>query len=64
MIDKHMAAVMFLAWRCLYAELTRARIDKGTPDLQATGNMTITRQPTDCVRSVLEEMVETANLDE
>ena len=33
--------------RCLYAELTKARIDKGTADLQAalrrTGNMTITR---------------------
>ena len=46
-IDKYMAGVMFLAWRCLYAELTRARIDKGSPDLQAalrrTGNMTITR---------------------
>ena len=41
-VDKYMAEVMFLAWRCLYAELTRARIDKGSPDLQAalrrTGN--------------------------
>ena len=26
---------MFLAWRCLYAEFTRARIDKGNPDMGA-----------------------------
>ena len=61
---------MFLAWRSLYAELTRARIDKGTPE-PPTGCITKDRNharnhddhPTDCVRSVLEEMVETANMD-
>ena len=65
-IDKYMAGVMFLAWRCLYAELTRA------PGLQAalqlyegTGNMTITRLAADCVRSVLEvDGRNTANMDE
>ena len=38
---------MFLAWRCLYAEITRARIEKETPDMGAalvrTGAMCITR---------------------
>ena len=29
-IDNYMAGVIFLARICLYAELTRARIDKGT----------------------------------
>ena len=46
-IDKYLAGVIFLAWRCLYAEITRARIEKGTPDLQValrrTGSMIITR---------------------
>jgi hypothetical protein len=46
-IDTHLAGVMFLAWRCLYAEITRARIDKENPDmgaaLERTGAMCITR---------------------
>ena len=46
-IDTHLAGVMFLAWRCLYAEFTRARIDKENPDmgaaLERTGAMCITR---------------------
>ena len=62
-----MAGVMFLAWRCLYAELTTARIDKGSPDLQAafiTKDRKHDDHSTDYVRSVLEEMIETANLNE
>lgn len=46
-IDKHLAGIMFLAWRCLYAEITRARIEHTNPDMQAAirrvGTLTVTR---------------------
>ena len=46
-IDKHLAGIMFLAWRCLYAEITRARIEHDNPDMQAAlkriGTITVTR---------------------
>ena len=39
-VDKHLAGIMFLAWRCLlYAEITRARIDQKTLD-PASGTTT------------------------
>ena len=34
-IDTHLAGLMFLAWRCLYADITRARIEKENPDMGA-----------------------------
>ena len=34
-IDTHLPGVIFLAWRCLYAEITRARIENETSDLGA-----------------------------
>ena len=46
-IDKHLAGIMFLAWRCLYAEITRARIEHDNPDMKAAlkriGTITVTR---------------------
>ena len=46
-IDTHLTGVMLLAWRCLYAEITRVRIYKENPDIGAalvrTGAMCITR---------------------
>ena len=32
-VDKNQAGILFLAWRCLYAELVRGRVDNVTPDL-------------------------------
>ena len=31
-IDAHLAGIVFLAWRCLYAELTRAHVDRERED--------------------------------
>tara|TARA_B110000046_G_scaffold118207_1_gene125009 strand:+ start:2316 stop:6662 length:4347 start_codon:yes stop_codon:yes gene_type:complete len=46
-IDENLAGIMFLAWRCLYAEITRARIERDNPDmgvaLTRTGAMCVTR---------------------
>ena len=54
-IDSHLAGVMFLAWRCLYAEII-ARINKENSDmgaaLERTGAMCITRLMTYGLRRV------------
>ena len=47
-IDAQLSGIMFLAWRCLYAEITKARIEKANPDmkyvaLERTGAMCVTR---------------------
>ena len=68
-IDKYLAGVMFLACRCLYAEITRARIEKGTPDLQvalreAAENRIHDHHAPNGIRSLLEKMVQTTNVDE
>ena len=33
-IDKNLSGILFLAWRCLYAELVRGRVENVTPDLK------------------------------
>ena len=46
-VDKPVAGILFLAWRCLYAEIVRARVDGATPFFERALNrvwqMTITR---------------------
>jgi len=34
-VDKNQAGILFLAWRCLYAELVRGRVENVAPDLNA-----------------------------
>ena len=46
-VDTQLSGIMFLAWRCLYAEITRARIEKENPDMERaltrTGETCVTR---------------------
>ena len=34
-VGKNHSGILFLAWRCLYAELVRGRVENVTPDLKA-----------------------------
>ena len=34
-VDKNQSGVLFLAWRCLYAELVRGRVENVAPNLEA-----------------------------
>ena len=35
-VGKNHSGILFLAWRCLYAELVRGRVENVTPDLKTT----------------------------
>ena len=40
-VGKNQAGILFIAWRCLYAELVRGRVENVQPDLKAAYKRTI-----------------------
>ena len=40
-VGKNQSGILFIAWRCLYAELVRGRVENVQPDLKAAYKRTI-----------------------